>query len=226
MTKIFIEGTEPNHDTLFKKYGWEIVNSPKQADVVLFTGGEDVNPTLYHHDKHRSTHFNEHRDEVCLELFSHCVMNEKPMIGVCRGAQFLNVMNGGSMWQDVNNHGLADTHTVLVTREDNLLVEKYKCSSTHHQLMIPNHGTVTILGVAEQQSVGTRWIPNASYNFSTVQSGYFLTEKILKEYEVLWYEDTYSLCFQPHPEYFSDLKHDCPKLYFELIEEYVVNQLK
>lgn len=37
------------------------------------------------------------------------------MVGICRGAQFLNVMAGGKMIQHVEGHAIHGTHEIVVT---------------------------------------------------------------------------------------------------------------
>jgi len=72
-------------------------------DGFLFTGGQDVNPKLYGQEK------SEHCGEICdmrdrmeTYIFREAVLNQnKPSLGICRGIQFLNVMLGGSLHQDI-----------------------------------------------------------------------------------------------------------------------------
>jgi len=72
-------------------------------DGFLFTGGQDVNPKLYGHKK------NEHCGEICdmrdrmeTYIFREAVLNQnKPAFGICRGIQFLNVVLGGTLHQDI-----------------------------------------------------------------------------------------------------------------------------
>ena len=52
------------------------------------------------------------------------------MAGICRGGQFLNVMNGGSMHQHIEGHTQSHYITLYSGRE-------IPVSSTHHQMMIP-----------------------------------------------------------------------------------------
>ena len=41
------------------------------------------------------------RDEYEMELVSLCLALDKPVLGICRGAQVLNVTLGGTLWQDI-----------------------------------------------------------------------------------------------------------------------------
>lgn len=73
-----------------------------QLDGVLFTGGHDVAPVLYH-----STPIPEcgtpcpMRDEMESLLFAEIMRLDKPCFGICRGIQIFNVLLGGTLYQDL-----------------------------------------------------------------------------------------------------------------------------
>lgn len=62
----------------------ELVNSIEEADIVLFTGGEDVDPSLYGCEKFRNTYSNIHRDQQERKVFKH-IRKDQLAIGICRG---------------------------------------------------------------------------------------------------------------------------------------------
>lgn len=176
------------------------VNSAADADIVVFTGGEDVDPALYGENKLTCTFSNTERDDVDQGVYWECYGMDIPMVGICRGGQFLNVINGGKMWQDVNNHGAAHFLIDLKTEE------KRWVTSTHHQMMIPDKDA-QILAIAAES---TRRI-----SFGKEEGG-----KTGQDIEALWYEDTKSLCFQPHPEFMN--YKDCTGYFFELLDRHVM----
>ena len=108
----------------------EIVRTPVHADIILFTGGEDVTPKLYGCKKHPTTWNNEIRDIQELTIFED-IREDQLVIGVCRGSQFLCVANGGILVQNCDNHAVYGTH--LITNG----VENYEITSTHHQMAYP-----------------------------------------------------------------------------------------
>lgn len=61
-----------------------LVDNIEDADIVLFTGGEDINPALYGCKKHSSTYFNEKRDEEEIAAFNK-VRSDQLCLGICRG---------------------------------------------------------------------------------------------------------------------------------------------
>ena len=89
---------------------------------------------MYREEEHPRTSYDVNRDKDCKFLFYWCEDVGIPMVGICRGGQFLNVMSGGSMWQDVNNH----TKPHRVINYDTFNTYPFMVSSTHHQMMDPS----------------------------------------------------------------------------------------
>jgi putative glutamine amidotransferase len=72
------------------------------CDAILFAGGEDVGPAHYGaapHPKLGPT--NPGQDELEIALARRAVADGKPVLGVCRGIQLLNVALGGTLHQDI-----------------------------------------------------------------------------------------------------------------------------
>ncbi len=70
---------------------------------LLLTGGEDVYPGRYgkEYDTARCTEMNRHRDSLDMALIGKALELKMPVVGVCRGAQILNVYLGGSLIVDI-----------------------------------------------------------------------------------------------------------------------------
>lgn len=71
-------------------------------DGVLFTGGADIDPALYGHKptKHLGE-TNPLRDVYEPFLYRMAYENDMPVLGICRGIQLINVMHGGTLYQDI-----------------------------------------------------------------------------------------------------------------------------
>ena len=70
------------------------------ADVVLFLGGEDVNPSCYNAvPSPQLGAINQRRDSFEFCVADEAVAQKKPMMGICRGQQFINVYFGGTLIQ-------------------------------------------------------------------------------------------------------------------------------
>ena len=69
----------------------------KLVDKVLLTGGEDVSPQLYGEEPHNYLGKTSlERDFFELAVIEAAIEENKPILGVCRGLQILNVKFGGS----------------------------------------------------------------------------------------------------------------------------------
>lgn len=165
----------------------ELTDNMELADIVLFTGGEDITPSYYNEERNIYTHSNKFRDEQEAVEFYKAISLNKMLIGICRGAQFLTVMSGGKLIQHVDNHAIGFPHQI--TFGDTYAV--YPITSTHHQMMYPY----------EMDSEDYKIIAVSTENRSSMYLGapgkkYTLTE----EPEIVYYPRTKSLGIQGHPE--------------------------
>ncbi len=71
------------------------------ADGVLFTGGADVNPARYGEEALYAKGWNDQLDEMELRIFDAFYKRKKPIFGICRGIQTINVALGGTLVQDI-----------------------------------------------------------------------------------------------------------------------------
>ncbi len=72
------------------------------ADGFLFTGGDDVDPRKYGETIHEGFgDFCHERDTLELPLVKRVYELKKPMMGICRGIQTINVAFGGTLYQDI-----------------------------------------------------------------------------------------------------------------------------
>lgn len=124
----------------------------EEADIVVFVGGADVTPEIYKQAKMAGTYNDFERDQVETEIYHKCLERGQVMFGICRGAQFLHVMNGGQLWQDVNNHGGRDHEIYDIEEDVHLTVTSY-----HHQMLALTPDTdLEVLAVCSDQ-IATRF---------------------------------------------------------------------
>lgn len=128
--KIYVVGNAKMYSKWINNH--TLVDNIEEADIVLFTGGEDVDPSLYGCEKHYTTYSNINRDLYEREIFQQVKSNQL-CLGICRGSQFLCVMNGGRLIQNVNNHTTIGTHPIAGRRGGCT----YEITSTHHQMQYP-----------------------------------------------------------------------------------------
>ncbi|MCS7061933.1 MAG: gamma-glutamyl-gamma-aminobutyrate hydrolase family protein [Anaerolineae bacterium] len=74
----------------------------ESAGGVMLAGGADVDPALYGELPHEKTHdIDPDRDRAECLLTQWAVADDKPLFGICRGIQTMNVALGGSLIQDI-----------------------------------------------------------------------------------------------------------------------------
>jgi GMP synthase-like glutamine amidotransferase len=170
--------------------------SQRLARILVFSGGVDVHPRLYKQQPHPSTFTNNARDMA--DIIAYIDSQKRPgpsciKVGICRGAQFLCVMNGGQLWQDVAGHNSMYIHPIFYMNSAGVK-EDHQVTSKHHQMMKPMP--------LQQNYELWAWCYRSYYRDETLPlktKPNFLKDG--PDPEILYYPVTNSLCFQPHPEY-------------------------
>lgn len=89
-----ITGIQTNKDT-----SRDII---KSVDGVIFAGGEDFDPALYGSNGYDLVeNYSTDQDRSDLELLSLAIEEKKPILGICRGMQLINIYYGGSLYEDL-----------------------------------------------------------------------------------------------------------------------------
>ncbi len=126
-----------------------------RADGLLFTGGGDVDPTLFGETPHETFAASEAgRDQFEMEVARLAVEAGLPVFAICRGMQVMNVAHGGTLVQDIPSmvngavsHSLPEpryqiAHEVWVTKGSRLWTimsdqmeegDTLQVNSRHHQ---------------------------------------------------------------------------------------------
>ena len=187
---VHIVGNNLQVATMFLKrpeYRLFSVTRDEKPDLVVWTGGADVNPKLYGEDVLQETFISDYRDREDIAAWEQ--WGDIPKVGICRGAQFLNVMSGGALWQDVTSHG-RDHKILNLLHVPEILEGSLMVTSTHHQMMIPGpKGEVIAIAMENGQGLSKHYISGKA------------RDKPRFDTEVMWYPESRSLCCQFHPEY-------------------------
>lgn len=169
----------------------DIAPKPVLPKYEIFWGGADVDPSFYNRPRSKMCYIsNIDKDAKDRLRMEELIKEGVPIIGICRGAQLLNVVNGGILVQHIDGHAMGKEH--MATEVATGLA--YNVSSTHHQMMIA-HQDGQILFKDFNGAYGVHWDDvdtSMFYNYVT---------------EVVYYPKTKSLCIQPHPEW---MKQDSP----------------
>ncbi len=122
----------------------------QSAAGLLLTGGVDLAPERFGEvPLGDEVLIDPERDTYELSLIEAFAAAKKPIFGICRGLQALNVAFGGSLWQDLPaqcglHHGGGVTHDICLGESrylDGLFPESFSVNSYHHQAVrIPASG--------------------------------------------------------------------------------------
>jgi anthranilate/para-aminobenzoate synthase component II len=180
------------------------VHSPPQLKgkkLLILLGGEDISPGIYKQDPVRTSAGKEpsRRDQIEINLVKAAIQEEIPMLGICRGAQLLCALGGGSLYQHVNNHVGRD-HPVVVKGKE------YWTNSCHHQMMIPTED-MQVLGYSPCLSP-EKWLDQCDP-----------VEVEEEEPELVYMPKMKALAVQGHPEWLSWYNHDYVQLIRNLTGE-------
>ena len=173
------------------------VNEPKIArkyaeiiDGLILAGGEDVSPSLYGEDARttiKATY--PKRDESEIAIAERFIEDGKPILGICRWLQLLNVIFGGTLYQNLSenkeisvkhiqetpsNHPI---HTVKVSSDSYLssfLSDELYVNSFHHQTIRDlgndlkaaaksSDGVIEAIETIDKNVVAIQWHPENLY---------------------------------------------------------------
>ena len=185
------------------------LKNPEEADLVYFSGGEDVSPHVYNEPTHPRTYSYPKRDILEMRVYYEARLLNIPMVGVCRGGQFLTAMQpGGRLVQDVGGHSMYGLHGISIKNKPSILT-----TSTHHQMMYPFEvNNYELIAVSSERKSNT-------YSFGYESGNEVQNLEKYGEPEIVYYPDSKCLAIQGHPEYFEDYKEAFPTLCRELVFE-------
>lgn len=195
-----IIGPDYSVSRVFEEYGYHITNRPDDANVVVWTGGEDISPYLYTDKPHPTSYWSD-RDNYEVELFQRYKESGRVFAGICRGAQLFSALNGGSLYQNVNNHGSGVRgHQCTYTNEHGEEETNHVVTSVHHQMCNPytSDKRFEIWGTARE----------ATFRDSETVERRPITNEDHPDIEIMWWPETRSYGFQGHPEYRHKMSAD------------------
>jgi putative glutamine amidotransferase len=162
------------------------------CDGLLLTGGHDINPEIYHEVAIEQCGICcNKRDEMESYLFLKALEQDKPVLGICRGIQFMNALLGGSLYQDLPTQHPSDVehhmtppydipiHDITIY-EGTLLADIlgagiHRVNSYHHQairtlapsaeaMAVSEDGLVEAIRIQDKRfMVGVQWHPEFAY---------------------------------------------------------------
>jgi len=113
-----------------------------RLDGLILPGGIDLHPSRYGEEVHPLTEKADlELDEFEIILASWAFQQDIPVLGICRGMQLINIVLGGTLFQDISNqypNSIAHTHRHLP-----------RTHLAHHIVVEPGSRMETILGSRE-----------------------------------------------------------------------------
>ena len=103
-----------------------------QCDGFVVLGGDDVDPKFYNEENYASHPVEAEIDEMDLRIIDYAVKNNKPLFGICRGLQIINVYFKGTLKQHILNHD-KDYHNILLVEEFLDFPNSAEVNTFHHQ---------------------------------------------------------------------------------------------
>jgi GMP synthase-like glutamine amidotransferase len=163
------------------------------VDAVVIWGGTDISPSYYGerpHSENQNQAGPSHRDINEWKAMKYALIHKIPIIGVCRGAQFLCVFSGGKLVQHVTGHESGNHNVMFSDRE-----EIMSTTSCHHQMMYPWRTDYQLLA----------WSTARLSDTYQGEDDKELTDVASKfEPEVVYFPKTQGLAIQGHPEWMSE----------------------
>ena len=151
MKKVALAGTESltNYIDALKENDIEViatldVDEAIKCDGLLLPGGGDIDPVYYGEEMNGSDEPDRELDKAQRDILDAFVKAKKPILGICRGMQLINIYFGGSLHQDLvtrdihtRKNGNDSIHSVKSVEEGNLFEKFYgktfNINSAHHQ---------------------------------------------------------------------------------------------
>lgn len=150
---------------------------------LLISGGNDIGPELYGGEDAPKAEIDTARDAMEIRWIERALAEQLPLMGVCRGAQLINVVMGGNLHQDLrglrkktyNRPGLMPTKQVFLEPQSRIAAIcgglKLRVNSLHHQAIDQSGEHLSVVGRdldgfcqaiecgAECSIIGVQWHP-------------------------------------------------------------------
>jgi putative glutamine amidotransferase len=176
----------------------------ERLDGILLPGGEDIDPSRYGEERHPQLgSTDQERDRTELLLAGWAIEEGTPLLGVCRGAQVINVVCGGSLFQDLTSQApdlhkhdyfpptferFRISHQVAIEPDSRLarsLGSVHEVNSMHHQGIRELGAGLRVTAIAEDGlaeavevpelpfAVGVQWHPEEMAKTDQHSAGLF-----------------------------------------------------
>lgn len=157
-------------------------------DGIVFSGGGDINPTLFGQEHHESlSYMDDERDTFEMALMKAAFERDMPILAICRGVQVMNVERGGTLVQDipsqtdsrtehnqraakVGEHEIFQQATVLEGANplvDAMGTGEVNINSFHHQALGEIPDSLEVLATSDDGIIEAVYAPGQTYAVGT-----------------------------------------------------------
>lgn len=178
----------------------------EMVDGLLMSGGHDANPLLWGEEPHAKLGgISAERDDFDMKLVKLAMEVKKPVLGICRGEQILNVANGGTLYQDLS-----------------LCEGSYIKHSQGHTPDLVTHSIEIKEGSLLESILGSKALVNSFHHLSVkdVAPGFkavaFSKDGVIEAIEK---EDGFALGLQWHPEMLVKKHENMLAIFKRFVEE-------
>ena len=153
-------------------------------DGLILCGGNDINPAYYGENINGSVDIDDLRDKCEIALAKEYIKMQKPVFGICRGHQLINILFGGTLIQHIQNAAihrapegqLHNYHSVRKVKNSllsDLYGKEFVVNSSHHQAV-------------KKLGDGLETVLEATDEYKTVEA---LVHKTLPVFSVQWHPE-------------------------------------
>lgn len=150
------------------------------CDGILLTGGHDVSPDIYGEvPLDGKVSCCAKRDNMEKMVLEDAMLNDKPVLGICRGIQLVNALLGGTLYQDLPSQHPSKTehhqtppydvpvHDVIIKKGTPLFdcigTERIGVNSYHHQAVKDLAPDLKVMAESEDGLVEALYLPSARF---------------------------------------------------------------
>ncbi len=157
--------------------------SGRPLSAIVVGGGNDISPEHYGGDLDAQVRLDPERDRLEIDWIRRALEESIPLLGICRGAQLINVVLGGTLHEDIralrrrtrNRPGILPTKQVRLAPASIVASvcgkERLRVNSLHHQAIKSSGRNLTVVGwdldeitqavesANGQSIIGVQWHP-------------------------------------------------------------------
>jgi putative glutamine amidotransferase len=194
---IWLKGTDSSIDLIELSYETKNEKDVQICDAIVFSGGIDMDPIENIQYANAPKRFNLARDQFELAVLEGALQEQKPILGICRGLQLINVFLGGTLHLD---NGQAKNKIHRSTTEDKIHKIRVSKASLFYSIVQQEFGNVNS---AHHQSIEILGSGLTAVAYSE--------DGVIEAIESSDPEKQFLIAVQWHPERMSDLENPFSK---------------